>query len=191
MRPTRTVGTAIAALGLAAGAALTPAPAGAATDGGGTYDVPATQALTWPLPLGTTVVIDGPSNTWRMRDFAEDVDAALPGVNVVSGSATEHPGAFVVTVEKAHRRSGAFAGFTKWRAMGAGEAYPAGATITLNTYFRETPRSTRRQVAAHEFMHVLGFRHHGGAGVTGAEPPLTLDPAPSAEEWAALHAYYG
>ena len=191
MRPTRTVGTAIAALGLAAGAVLAPTPATAATDGGGAYDVPATQALTWPLPAGTTVVIDGPGNVWRMRDFAEDVDAALPGVTVVSGSAAEHPGAFVVTVEKEHRRSGTFAGFTKWRTMGPGEAYPTGATITLNTIFRESPRSTRRQVAAHEFMHVLGFRHHAGDGVTGAQPPLTLDPAPSPDEWTALHAYYG
>lgn len=192
MRPTRTVGTAIAALALATSAVLVPGPAAnAAKDGGGAYDVPAAQALTWPLPLGTTVAIDGPPLVWQMRDFAEDMDAALPGVNVVSGSAAEHPGAFVVTVEKTHRRSGAYAGFTKWRTMAPGEAYPSGATITLNTYYRESPRTTRRQVAAHEFMHVLGFRHHAGEGITGVQPVLRLDPSPSAEEWLALHAYYG
>ncbi len=192
MSPTRTVGTAIAALALATGLAHAPAPASAAAkDGGGAYAGAAAQALTWPLPLGTTVVIEGPANTWQLRGFAESVDAALPGVDVVSGSAADHPGAFVVTVEKEHRRSGAFAGFTRWRPIPPGASYPDGATITLNTLYRDTPRSTRRQVAAHEFMHVLGFRHHGGEGVAGAQPPLTLDPAPSAEEWAALHAYYG
>jgi hypothetical protein len=112
-------------------------------------------------------------------------------VNVVSGAAADHPGAFVVTVDKQHRRGGGFAGFTKWRAMAPGEVYPSGATITLNTYYRETPRTTRRQVAAHEFMHVLGFRHHAGEGITGTQPPLTLDPEPSAEEWAALRGHYG
>jgi hypothetical protein len=184
---------AIATLALAAAGALA-APAGA-TGAGAPYDVPATQALTWPLPLGTTVVIDGPSHTWRMRGFAEELDAALPGVRFVYGAAEKKEkrldDTFVVTVVKADRPGGAFAGLTEWEPIAPRSSYPDGATITLNTYFEDSPRATRRQVAAHELMHVLGFRHHAGEGVVGALPPLTRAPSPSAEEWAALHAYYG
>ena len=189
MTTARRSGTAAAALALAVAATTAPAPAGA-EDGGGAYDVPTAQALTWPLPLGTAVVIDGPANVWQLRTFAEEVDAELPGLEVVTGSAAAHPGAFVVTVVKAYRPDADFAGFTDWQSTSAA-AYPTGATVTLNTYYRGSPRQTRRQVAAHELMHVLGFRHHAGEGIAGAEPPLTLDPAPSVEEWAALHAHYG
>ena len=183
---------AIAALTLAAAGALGPSPA-AATGDGLPFDVPASQALAWPLPLGTTVVIDGPASMWRMRGFAEEVDAALPGVDIAYGAAKkkQHRRAFVVTLVTEHRPRVGYAGFTEWGPVTPQTSYPAGATITLNTYFRDSPRTTRRQVAAHELMHVLGFRHHAGEGITGVEPPLTLDPEPSAEEWAALHAYYG
>ncbi len=185
---------AIALLALAAAGALTAAPAGA-TGGGAPYDVPASQALTWPLPLGTTVVLDGPSNTWRMRGFAEELDAALPGVRFVYNPARKKErkldDTFVVTVVKTERPGGGFAGLTEWEPLAPGGGYPGGATITLNTYFEDSPRATRRQVAAHELMHVLGFRHHSGEGVVGALPPLTREPSPSDEEWAALHAYYG
>ena len=183
---------ALAALALAAAGVLAATPA-EATGGGSPYDVPTIQALTWPLPLGTTVVIDGPSNTWRMRGFAEELDAALPGVEFAFGSAKKgkHQDAFVVTVVKDDREGSGFAGLTQWEPIAPRDTYPAGATITLNTYFQESPRSTRRQVAAHELMHVLGFRHHAGEGVVGADPALTREPSPSADEWAALHAYYG
>jgi hypothetical protein len=183
---------AIAALTLAAAGALVPAPA-EATGGGLAFDVPTSQALAWPLPLGTTVGIDGPSSMWRMRGFAEEVDAALPGVDIVYGPARRkaNRSSFVVTLVTEHRPRSGYAGYTEWEPMAPQDTYPAGATITLNTYFRDSPRTTRRQVAAHELMHVLGFRHHAGEGITGVEPPLTLDPEPSAEEWTALHGYYG
>jgi hypothetical protein len=183
---------AIAALTLVAAGALAAAPADA-TGGGLAFDVPTSQALTWPLPLGTTVVIEGPSSMWRLRGFAEEVDVALPGVNIVYGSARKKASrrTFVVSLVTEHRPRSSYAGYTEWEPPGPRGTYPTGATITLNTYFRDSPRTTRRQVAAHELMHVLGFRHHAGEGITGVEPPLTLDPQPSAEEWAALHAYYG
>ena len=55
-RATSTAAVALVSIGL-----VLPAEA-RADDGGGAYDVPAAQALVWPLPHGMTLVIRGPDN---------------------------------------------------------------------------------------------------------------------------------
>lgn len=155
-----------------------------------TYDVPAAAALSYPPAVGTTVVIDGPAHVWKMRAFAKRIDGHLPGVAFVSGRAADHPGAFLVTVTKPHLPAENYAGYTTMRWDDPDGLHPTGATITLNTS-RDYDRKTKRQVAAHELMHVLGFEHHADVGLVGATARLSLEPMPGADEWVALHAYYG
>ena len=64
---------------------------------------------------------------------------------------------------------------------------------TVRTTAPDASARVKRYVAAHEFMHVLGFRHHGGSGLVGIDPPsyYATSPLPGPGEWAALHAYFG
>lgn len=186
-----TVGSSTTAVAPAAAVGNTPPPAAAADRCSGAYTAPAVDALCWPLPVGAVVAVQGERRVWKLRGFAQRVGARLPGLDVRSvASCDQLPSAVCVTVVKERRRDVGWIGLTTW------DLHPTtrsivGATITLNAVFRTSPPATKRNVAAHEFMHVLGFDHHTGPGVIGTDPVLNGVPEPSTEEWALLHRWYG
>ena len=164
-------------------------------DDWGSYSGPPEAALVYPPPVGTVITIDGPPNVWKMRVFAERLDAALPGVEVVSAPASALPDALHVTVVKTDTLDFGWVGSTEWSyaAEKADAAYPTDVRISLSTKIADASARVKRYVAAHEFMHVLGFRHHGGSGLVGIDPSsyYATSPLPGPGEWAALHACFG
>lgn len=155
------------------------------------YTGRAAASLCWPIPAGTPVVIDGPPYLWRLRVFAEQLDSALQGLDVRSAPCGDIPGGFCLRVVKLDRGS-TYQGLMQWRRVTHpdGTVSVPGGTITLNTWYRGHRAGLKRAVAAHEFMHALGFRHHGEPGAVGRFR-RSLTPTPSSGEWAALQAWYG
>lgn len=148
-------------------------------------------SLCWPITPGRPIIIEGPPHVWQMRTYAKRLDTALPGLDVRTGSCTTVPGSFCLRVVKANKGQ-TYQGFMEFArsANPDGTWRVDGGTITLNTTYQRQSPATKRAVAAHEFMHALGFRHHGESGAVGRFV-RSLAPAPSAGEWAALHAWYG
>lgn len=167
----------------------TAAAPGCTSDPAG-YSGPAVAALCWPLARGSVVAIQGPRRAWGLRSFARRATRDLAGVTVRSvTSCAEAPGAVCVTIVKQRRDDVPWAGHTDWNTTPSGRI--VGATVQLNKTYRTAGKRTKRQVAAHEFMHVLGFKHHDGPGLVSLRPGLELHPTPSADERAALGEWYG
>lgn len=142
--------------------------------------------ICWPIPEDRRViVIDGPSNVWNLRVFADRLDRYLTRMHVRSGRCDfRTPGVFCIRVVKTYQPLVGWAGYTDW------ELDRSGVTIKLNTRIRGA--RWKRPVAAHEFMHALGFDHHGeSTGLVSRRVTPTFTPDPSITEWGSLYQYYG
>lgn len=153
------------------------------------YATPVRDALCFPLPNHSTVVVQGVKYMWGIRPLATDVDRAtgLTIISAVGVRCIDFPEAYCITVRKTALppdRAGEFR-------VGPGETYTTGGwengTILLSrTYLRE-PMPIRKHIAGHEFLHALGFTHHNGAGLCTWKYLYTR---PSAAEWRALTSWY-
>jgi hypothetical protein len=156
------------------------------------YQGRAEASLCYPVAKGRIVVIEATNGgIWKMKVFAEQLDAALPGLDVRSAMCYDFPGAFCLRVSKVYEPSSGWVGIMEWDTTGSNgeEIVVHGGTIRLNMYYKGGGRTLRQSTAAHEFMHALGFKHHGANGGVIGPYVGALTPIPT--EWQALLAYYG
>lgn len=120
-------------------------------------------ALVWPLPPGTTVVMEAPEHAWGIRPVANQISDKVDGLEILSDrgiSCSDYPDAACIQVKK--------------RLINpdyVGEYWPNEAgqrQIRFNTYYQWFyDYSGRQSTACHELLHALGFDHHSGHGCVG------------------------
>lgn len=139
------------------------------------------------------VQIEGATDDWGVRQFAETMDDRWPGLKVRSyGTCAQRPTWHCVRVINGSWDPAQQLEVTNGQTQFLGLAaypFPNLREIYLNSFYLTPEYSINTYaVAAHEFGHILGLNHHQQDGICGAVPDRTE------LGWAedkALRPYYG